>query len=174
VGRFRAVDAARYPRGTRVVVRTVRGLEVGEVLAPPGEAGDAASGMLADGAILRQMSVQDALLETRLESHRERALEACQDLLAQRESPAVLLDVEHLFDGRGLYFYFLGGPPPDVDRLTAELSQVWDTQIEFRQFADTLTNGCGPDCGTEKGSGGGCAACATGCAIAGACGVAAR
>ena len=38
VGRFTAVDAVRYPRDTRVVVRTGRGLEVGEILAPPAEA----------------------------------------------------------------------------------------------------------------------------------------
>ena len=34
VGRFAAVDAVRYPRHSRVVVRTRRGLEVGEVLTP--------------------------------------------------------------------------------------------------------------------------------------------
>ena len=33
VGRFAAVDAVRYPRRARVIVRSGRGLEVGEVLA---------------------------------------------------------------------------------------------------------------------------------------------
>ena len=36
VGRFAAVDAVRYPRRSRVIVRTRRGLEMGEVLCPPG------------------------------------------------------------------------------------------------------------------------------------------
>jgi hypothetical protein len=35
VGRFAAVDAMRYPRRTRVVLRSLRGLEVGEVLSSP-------------------------------------------------------------------------------------------------------------------------------------------
>ena len=35
VGRFAAVDAVRYPRRSRVIVRTRRGLELGEVLMSP-------------------------------------------------------------------------------------------------------------------------------------------
>ena len=38
VGRFASVDANRYPRQTRVIVRSPRGLEIGEVLAPPSRA----------------------------------------------------------------------------------------------------------------------------------------
>jgi hypothetical protein len=37
VGRFAAVDAVRYPRHCRVIVRTRRGLEIGDVLAGPTE-----------------------------------------------------------------------------------------------------------------------------------------
>ena len=40
VGRFAAVDAVRYPRHSRVIVRTRRGLEIGEVLSPPDDAND--------------------------------------------------------------------------------------------------------------------------------------
>jgi hypothetical protein len=39
VGRFTAVDAVRYPRRSRVIVRTRRGLEIGEVLTPPKDDG---------------------------------------------------------------------------------------------------------------------------------------
>ena len=35
VGRFAAVDAVRYPRRSRVIVRTRRGLEIGDVLRRP-------------------------------------------------------------------------------------------------------------------------------------------
>ena len=40
VGRFAAVDAVRYPRHSRVVLRTRRGLEIGQVLSPPDERDD--------------------------------------------------------------------------------------------------------------------------------------
>ena len=58
------------------------------------------------------MTVQDELLQARLEKHRQEAYEACAALLAENGQPAVLVDVEHLFDGQGLFFYFLGDVSP--------------------------------------------------------------
>jgi cell fate regulator YaaT (PSP1 superfamily) len=167
VGRFVAADACRYPRSARVVVRTGRGLEIGEVLAPPR---DVADGGESDGQILRGMTDADELLAARLEKHRQQAFEACCRHIARMGLAATLLDIEHLFDGRGLFFYFLGEITPEVERLTEELAEVYDAEAQFRRFAQTLAEGCGPDCGTEKG--GGCDSCSV-CAIAVACGRAA-
>ena len=173
VGRFTAVDLVRYPRGARVVVRTRRGLEIGEVIAPPTPAVPGAMndvpGATADGSILRGLTVEDQLLEARLHKNREAAFAACETRLRQLHSPVALMDVEHLFDGRSLFFYFLGDVPPEVEALTQELAEVYDAEVQFRKFADTVTAGCGPGCGTEEATGGGCTSCATGCAIAGAC-----
>ena len=165
VGRFVAVDATRYPRRTRVIVRTVRGLEIGEVLAPPAQDSDGA----ADGAILRGMTVEDQLLEVRLEKNRQRAFTACADLLARRQLRATLLDVEQLFDGRRLFFYFLGDVQPEVAALTHELADAYDAEVQMRKFSAMLTAGCGPGCGTDAAIGGGCGSCGAGCAVAGAC-----
>jgi cell fate regulator YaaT (PSP1 superfamily) len=168
VGRFAAVDAVRYPRHARVVVRTRRGLEIGEVLAPPDERDDGRT--FADGDLLRGMTVEDELLSARLEKHRHDAYEACAALLANRSLPAVLVDVEHLFDGQGLFFYFLGDVPPAVESLTDRLAEAYETKVQFRKFTETLIEGCGPGCGTEEAKGqGGCETC-TSCAVAGACG----
>jgi hypothetical protein len=52
------------------------------------------------------------LLYARLEKHRHAAYRACAALLAEHSISAVLVDVEHLFDGQGLFFYFLGDVPP--------------------------------------------------------------
>src|SRR5688572_1481848 len=104
VGRFTSVDAVRYPRGSRVICRTSRGLEVGEVLAPAGDDGNLTT---SDGSLLRGMTPEDHLLLARLDKHKDDAYSACQTLLAERQVSAVLMDVEHLFDGRSLYFYFL-------------------------------------------------------------------
>jgi cell fate regulator YaaT (PSP1 superfamily) len=167
VGSFASVDAARYPRRSRVVVRSPRGLEVGEVLADSLDWSDSAK---IDGQILRRMSVQDDLLEERLERRRHEAFAACQQLLAEAAVPAALLDVEHLFDGEGLFFYFLGDPPPETAEITGRLAATYEAAVEFRKFAETLTQGCGPGCGTEEAKGqGGCASC-TSCAMASACG----
>jgi cell fate regulator YaaT (PSP1 superfamily) len=167
VGRFRSVDATRYPRGARVIVRTGRGLEVGDVLAPAGLEPNRAR---SDGPILRGMTAQDQLLEARLQKNRLAAYAACSARLSERGIAATLVDVEHLFDGRGLYFYFLGDVPAEVDALTTELATLYDSEVQFRRFAETLSAGCGPSCGTEDAQGGGCGSCASGCAISAACG----
>lgn len=166
VGRFAAVDAARYPRGARVIVRTERGLEAGEVLAPP--VGD--QNVPADGALLRGMTVEDQLLEARLNKNRHAAYLACQRRIDELGLSATLMEVEHLFDGQTLVFYFLGDQPPELQTVTSELAEIYDAQVQFRAFADTLAHGCGPGCGTEEAAGQGCSSCSTGCAIAGACG----
>lgn len=171
VGRFVAADSMRYPRRSRVIVRSERGLEIGTVLAEPEATGEAAE---ITGQILRRMTVEDELLEARLEKHRHKAFTTCADLLVEYQVPAVLMDVEHLFDGQGLFFYFLGEVPPEAERLTQQLADAYETTVEFRKFVDTLTEGCGPGCGTEAAMGqGGCESCTT-CAVASACGSKAR
>jgi cell fate regulator YaaT (PSP1 superfamily) len=166
VGRFTAVDAVGYPRGRKVVLRTARGLEIGEVL---GAANDAAGPTQPDGSILRAMTVEDQLLEARLEKNRQAAFDACTEKILGLGVSATLIDVEHLFDGRSLFFYFLGVVPPELESLAGELAQAYDAAAEFGRFADTLATGCGPGCGTDEASGGGCSSCAAGCAVAGAC-----
>jgi cell fate regulator YaaT (PSP1 superfamily) len=168
VGRFAAADSRRYPRHSRVIVRTRRGLEIGDVLAPPDEREDGRS--FADGEILRGMTIQDDLLQARLEKHRREAYDACARLLNQRGLNAVLVDVEHLFDGQGLFFYFLGEVTPALEACTEQLAEAYEAKVQFRKFTETLLEGCGPGCGTEEVKGrGGCETC-TSCAVAGACG----
>jgi cell fate regulator YaaT (PSP1 superfamily) len=167
VGRLSSAGGTPYPRGKRVICRTNRGLEVGEVLSnvhdsPPAEF---------DGTILRPVSVEDDLLLARLEKKKDAAYAACVAKLEEHQFSAVLMDVEHLFDGRSLYFYFLGDVTPELAALTEELAATYDTVVQFQKFAETLTTGCGPDCGTESAAGHGCGSggCST-CAVVQACG----
>ncbi len=159
VGRFASSDATRYPRGTRVVCRTTRGLEIGRVLSP-----EESGSVSVDGSILRRVGIEDDLILARLQQSQTEAYEACVELLAARGQDVVLMDVEHLFDGQSLYFYFLGKVPPEVEALTEELAQAYAAQVRFEQFSELLTHGCGPGCGTEEASGGcqenGCSTCA--------------
>jgi hypothetical protein len=168
VGRFAAVDAVRYPRRSRVVVRTRRGLELGEVLSPPEDSDDGRT--FSDGDLLRGVTVQDELLQARLERNRQEAYAACAAMLADSQTSAVLVDVEHLFDGQGLFFYFLGEVTPELESYTTRLAETYEAKVQFRKFTETLIEGCGPGCGTEEAKGqGGCESC-TSCAVASACG----
>jgi len=164
VGRFAAADGQRYPRACRVICRTRRGLEVGEVLAPV----DSRSEQPCDGSLLRRVTVEDDLLIARLEKNRGAAYDACAARVAEHGLPAILLDVEHLFDGQSLCFYFLGDSGPELDELTAELAETYEAKAQLQKFAEALTAGCGPHCGTEEGGGCGTGGCST-CAVVGAC-----
>jgi len=166
IGRFLAADGTSYDRLTEVIVRTARGLEVGRVL-------DAASTPLdraaADGEIMRTMTVEDRLLAARLAQHREQAIAACSALIKEAGLAAVLVDVEHLFDGQNLYFYFLGDLPEAVGPITDRLAEAYEAVARVGPFAAALIEGCGPSCGTEAAEGGSCVDCQSSCAIAGAC-----
>lgn len=165
VGRFASAGGEVVERGKRVVCRTRRGLELGVVLQGPHELHPSSE---PDGVLLRRLTPEDDLLLARLERHRERAFANCTELLRQRGLPVTLVDVEHLFDGRSLYFYFLGDVTPAVDKLTQELAETYAATVQFRQFADALQRGCGPDCGTSaaEGCGSGCSSCAVAAACA--------
>lgn len=167
-------DCVCYPRGTRVVVRTRRGLEVGEVLSPPGARPDAAhraphgtNQPAADGEILRRMTVEDELLAQRLTQNRLAAHQACQERLESLGLPAVLLDTEFLFDGQTLIFYFLGEVPAELEAVLQDLAEAYDSRAGVRAFAQTLLAGCGPDCGSKQGCSDACGVCETRCALAG-------
>jgi len=159
---FDSVPGLRLASGEEVICRTDRGLEVGHVLAEgwPDEAGDKPS-----GRVLRPVNEQDRLLIERLERFKLQAVESCEQLLAQRGIQATLVEAEQLFDGKHLFFYFLGPGSAEVDQILDELSQQYDRRIGFSRFAARLAEGCGPGCGTTKsscGDAGGCGSCGSG------------
>lgn len=165
VGTFRAAESVRFPRGAKVILRSSRGLEVGQVLA---DAEVSAGGQTGDGELLRRFTTADELVLARLEKHRAAAVDACGRRLAERGISAMLVDVEHLFDGQSLYFYFLGETTPQLEQLTNELAELYETKVQFRKFTEAVDAGCGPDCGTDAASG--CGSGCSSCVIAEACG----
>ena len=110
VGRFVAEGAERYPRGARVVCRTARGLEVGEVLS----AADRAASLAMDGTLLRRITPQDDLLLARLEKNRDEAYRACADRVA--EWPGMYLQIILLPLAAGLLLIAFARP---IKRLVA-------------------------------------------------------
>ena len=165
LGTFEAHDFQIFPRDQRVVCRTRRGLEWGVIVC------DLDSDSMTDsvdGDLLRPTTPDDEMILERLERFRDRAFEACRQLLAERQLSATLVDVEHLFDGESVFFYFLGDIDHGVEAITAELAQAYDRKVKFKKFAEMLSQGCGPECGTKDN---GCSSSGCGsCAISGGCG----
>ena len=159
LGRFPASEVLRYRRGMSVVCRTARGLEFGSVL---NQLQPMSMELPRAGQILRGATPEDHLLWDRLQKHRLEAIAECQRLLDARDLSGTLMDCEVLFDGQSIFFYFLGEVDPEVEHLTTELAETYNAKSQLRQFAETMTLGCGPDCGTKDGGcvTGGCATCA--------------
>ncbi len=162
VGRFQSDEVGALRRMDRTVCRTARGLEVGVVLGVVERNHD--EQLSVDGKILRRTTPEDELLWGHLQQLGEEAFQSCNDWLKSAGAAALLLEVEPLLDGRTLYFHFLSAVDEEIQSRLDELVAIYEQKVRQSKFANLLTNGCGPGCGTSQakhgcGSKGGCAVC---------------
>jgi cell fate regulator YaaT (PSP1 superfamily) len=151
VARCRAAGGESYRRGTRVICRTPRGLEIGQVTAECdfSDTEDAAEIGESFATILRATTAQDELLISRLEKHRCDAIRECRKCLAEAGSAAVLLEVDQVFDAGTLVFYFLNPPDESDTQLVERLAASYESRVRSGHFAKLLAQGCGPGCGEK-------------------------
>lgn len=135
LGEFTPVPANRsLARGMHVVVQTERGQEAGEVLC---EAGPRALDMLTEptrGQILRPMTADDHAEAERIVARQQAAYERCNQFIRQRNLQMELVDVEQLFGGERIVFYFLAEKRVDFRELVKDLAREYRTRIEMRQI----------------------------------------
>ena len=134
LGTFEADEAVSYRRGDRVVLRTDRGLEVGDVLC---ETSPRAVELLSDpthGRIVRRLNEEDQNALRRLGDAERREMDACLAFIASRRLQMELVDVEHLFGGERIVFYFLAEKRVDFRELVKDLARQFQTRIEMRQI----------------------------------------
>jgi len=123
-----------YPRGSQVVVRTDRGVEIGEVLC---EATDAAVAHLSEpgqGQLMRLMTAEDARERSRLLAHARDEYQTCLRLIEQEKLEMRLVDVEHLFGGERVVVYYLAENRVDFRELVRQLAAEFQTRVEMRQI----------------------------------------
>jgi cell fate regulator YaaT (PSP1 superfamily) len=127
-------EGGSYARGNEVVVRTDRGLEIGEVLCPATPRAVELISEPTRGRILRTLTDRDRDERQRLDELERRELEACSGFVAQRRLQMELVDVEHLFGGERIIFYFLAEKRVDFRDLVKDLAREYQTRIEMRQI----------------------------------------
>ncbi len=169
VGKFRSLSSEPLERGHEVVVRTARGVEIGEVLSsrltgeshPNEESRSRVEDF--DGKLLRRATPEDRLLRKHLFEAAQEAFESCQSLLRELDCRDCLVDVEPMMDGKTLYFHFLGTPDDQLASSLQPLAETFRETVMASQFAKLLDEGCGPGCGSEEkggcGDGGTCSVC---------------
>jgi cell fate regulator YaaT (PSP1 superfamily) len=127
-------EGQSYARGDDVVLRTERGHELGHVLCL---AAPSALQMLSEpthGRIVRKMTDRDRQEQQRIEELEQIELETCERFVQQRRLIMELVDVEHLFGGERIIFYFLAEKRVDFRELVKDLAREYQTRIEMRQI----------------------------------------
>ncbi len=124
----------RFRRGDRVIARTNRGLEAGDVLCP---ATDDILGSMKDvphGQILRAMTAEDSNELSHIKSNERQEFEICQRHVQQLGLAMQLIDIEHLFGGERIVVYYLAEQRVDFRELVKRLASEFQTRIEMRQI----------------------------------------
>jgi len=162
----------RIPRlPTRVVVKTERGLELGELVGQlaPYKGGqfrlsaEQISGYYRNsqvdfgskpvGRFVRYATGADISEERHLQKIVEEEIEFCKRLVKERNLPMKIVDAEHIFGGERIVFYFMADGRVDFRALVKDLAREYQSRIEMRQIgsrdegkllADLET--CGQEC----------------------------
>jgi len=134
MGVFSTRGRDAFIRGDRVVARTHRGLESGEILC---EATEDAVAQLHDakqGQILRRASEDDIRDLRKMFEQERREYELCQQEIKRLELDMQLVDIEHLYGGERVVIYYLAEGRVDFRDLVKILAKEYQTRVEMRQI----------------------------------------
>ncbi len=168
VGRFRRSDpAVPLTRGDRVVVRGLRGLELGTVLCEPADRFSEPT--VVDGEVVGRSTPEDAVAADRANALGQAILTAAEMAAAEANLPLVFVDAETPLDGASVVLHAVPWAECDATLLFSDLSARFGRPVRLLDLSqptappdppEPATSGCGkPGCGSE---GGGCSSCGTG------------
>jgi len=115
-----------------VVVKTTRGLELGQVVIAPEQ-------VLASEVetplkpVVRKAEPEDIERAQEFKENEREALSECGKLIAKLNLPMKLLSAEYNFDGSRLTFFFSAAERVDFRELLRELAKRFKTQVQLRQ-----------------------------------------
>jgi hypothetical protein len=169
-GRFRAARPLVCRRGDVAVIRTHRGLEIGEVLRPaaPGHAGFLPNTTV--GRLLRLAGPNDDQTAAEMRDRARLLFERGRALAGELHLPLDLLDAEVLLDGEHGVLHLLRRSDADVRPFVSTLSREFGLHIlltDLGQPSASMTKeeepaGCGREGCGQEGGGGGCSSCGPG------------
>ncbi len=134
LGEFTPEGSAAYRRGQHVIIRTERGLEAAEILCV---ADPQALQLLQEptkGQIVREQTPDDREAIKTLNEREEVAFQKCKSFIDDRHLQMDLIDVEWLFGGERLVFFFVAEKRVDFRDLVRDLAREFHTRIEMRQI----------------------------------------
>ena len=134
LGEYQGLRDQHHFRDQKVVIRSDRGQELGEVLCP---ATDRSAKFLENpvrGDVLRVASDEDLAFAATLSDRQKEGMDACREFIAKRRLQMDLVDVEAILGGERLVFYYLAEQRVDFRELVKDLARAFQTRIEMRQI----------------------------------------
>jgi cell fate regulator YaaT (PSP1 superfamily) len=134
LGLFTSKGDTVFRRGDKVILRSNRGLEIGEILI---EATDHVIGQMNDplfGTLVRGLSDEDRIEMDRLLGKRPEMFRICQQHIDQLQIEMKLVDLEQMFGGERVVIYYLAEDRVDFRDLVKLLAADFQTRIEMRQI----------------------------------------
>lgn len=119
-------------KGDFVIVETVRGVEMGEVVLSNREVDDEELVSPLKTVIRIATKEDQAQYEANLKKGKD-AFAVCLKKIAEHQIPMKLIDAEYTFDGSKVLFYFTADGRVDFRKLVKDLASVFKTRIELRQ-----------------------------------------
>ncbi len=136
----------------RVVVKTNKGLELGEIVGQYNcyrgghfklnksqitkyfEDSEIEFPDTSSGNFIRYATADDISEEGHLKKISEEEIECCKRFIKELELPMKIVAAEHIFGGERVIFYFMAESRVDFRDLVKKLSQEYQTRIEMRQI----------------------------------------
>jgi cell fate regulator YaaT (PSP1 superfamily) len=134
IGEFTQPPNVCAKRGDLVVLRTERGQENGEVLCPATPQTVAAIPEPTHGDIVRVATAEDHEKIARIKDQQKTQFTKGEELVRQHRLAMQIVDVEYLFGGERLIFYFLAEGRVDFRELVKSMAREFHTRIELRQI----------------------------------------
>jgi cell fate regulator YaaT (PSP1 superfamily) len=146
-------NEAQVPKSPkRVVVKTEKGLELGQIV---GQLSPYRKGQFklnqdqldeyyrgsevdfacdCSGKFIRYASSADVSEEKHLRKISTEEIDCCKRFAEELNLPMKIVDVEHIFGGERIVFYFMADGRIDFRELVKKLAQEYQTRIELRQI----------------------------------------
>lgn len=123
-----------FRRGMEVVVRTDRGLEVGQVLCESTEDALSHLDQPAHGTIVRAVNDEDAAEINTIDQTRISNIDVCRDHARRLGLEMKLVEVEQLLGRQRMVVYYLSENRVDFRELVKVLASEFKTRIEMKQI----------------------------------------
>ncbi len=146
-------NEAQIPRmPARVVVKTERGLELGQIvgqltsykkgqfkfdrdqLSQYFEKAEIDTQPEYAGKFVRYASGEDINEEKHLQKSSREKIDCCRKFVKELQLPMKIIEVEHIFGGERIVFYFMADGRIDFRKLVKKLAPEYQTRIEMRQI----------------------------------------